>query len=383
MKIYTATFLMFSLLQVLSSCSSRTDVEEGGQADVSVSTNETIELSKTQFQNMDMKFGKLETKTFHEVIKATGMFDVPPQNQASVSSYFGGTVKNIQLLPGQRVGKGQILFTLENPDFIQVQQDFLEAKGQLAYLESDYERQKNLVQDNVSSQKNYLKAEADYTVIRVKVESLRKKLLLMNINPNKLSLENIKTSINVSSPINGYVSQVDISRGAFLNASQSAITIIDTDHMHIELNIFEKDLSRVRKGQTIRFSIQEDKSKMYNAYVYLVNKTVDQKNRTIGIHGHLSDGNLSSMFTPGMYVEADIYSTSVEKVSLPEDALVEVEGKYYALVLLKASNDKYSLQKREVQSGESSNGYVEVLNQKDFDENTQFLIKGAFNLIAE
>src|SRR5690606_33026367 len=114
-----------------------------------------------QFQSSNMVLGKMEMGSFHEVVKANGMFDVPPENRAAVSCYFGGTVKDIRLLPGQKVKKGQVLFILENPDYVQMQQDFLEAKGQLAYLKSDYERQKNLAQDNVTSQKNYLKAESE------------------------------------------------------------------------------------------------------------------------------------------------------------------------------------------------------------------------------
>ncbi|MBK8500845.1 MAG: efflux RND transporter periplasmic adaptor subunit [Saprospiraceae bacterium] len=341
------------------------------------------ELSETQFQSSGMKLGKMEMKAFHEVVKANGMFDVPPENRATVSSYFGGTVKNIQLLPGERVKEGQVLFILENPDFVQLQQDYLEAKGQLTYLESDYERQKNLAQDNIASQKNYLRAESDYTVTRVKLESLSKKLTLMNLNPSDLTMENIRTTVTVTSPINGYVTQVNITRGMFLNPSQAAITIVNTDHLHLELNIFEKDLPKVRVGQPIRFKTQEDKSKEYQASVHLVNKTVDLENRTIGIHGHLSDEKLSDRFNPGMYLEADIYTTSESRASLPQNALVEVDGKYYVLVLTDSSNVGYAFSKKEVKTGSSNNDYVEILNTDDFEDKSEVLVNGAFNLVTE
>jgi cobalt-zinc-cadmium efflux system membrane fusion protein len=330
-----------------------------------------------------MKLGKLEMKEFHEIVKTNGIFDVPPQNRVAVGAYFGGYIKDIQLLPGEQVKKGQILFILENPDFIQLQQEFLEAQGQLTYLKSDYERQKNLALDNVTSQKNYLKAESEYTVTRVKVESLSKKLTLMNINPTSLTLENIRTTINVSAPISGYVTQVNIMRGAFLNPSEQAIIIVDPDHMHLELDIFEKDLSKVHVGQPIQFRIQEDKSKEYKASVHLVNKTVDTEKRTIGIHGHLLEEKQADNFSPGMYVEADIYTTSELKLSLPQDALVEVAGKYYVLSLENSSNTGYSFVKKEVKTGISNNERIEILNSQDFKENAEFLIKGAFNLIAE
>ena len=320
-------------------------------------------------------------KEFHQVVKANGMFDVPPENRASISSYYGGTVKNIQLLPGERVKKGQILFILENPDYVQLQQDFLEAKGQLTYLKSDYERQKNLVQDRVTSQKSYLKSESEYTVTRVRVESISKKLKLMNIDPNTLTIGNIHTTINIYSPINGYVTKVNITRGAYLNPSEVAITLVDTDHLHLELNIFEKDISKVDIGQPIRFRVQEDIGRQYEAVVHLVNKVVDPENRTIGIHGHLLNEKLSTKFNPGMYVEAEIYTTSESKKSLPQDAIVEVDGQYYVLVLESSSNGNYVFAQKEVKTGKSDNGYIEILNYQDFNINAEFLVNGAFKLI--
>ena len=380
---HSVSCLIIASLLALASCSYKSDSQVDEKAITQKSVEETYNLNKIQFESSDMKLGKIEMRTFHEVVKAKGIFDVPPGNRASVSSYFGGTVKELRLLPGERVKKGQVLFTLENPDFVQIQQDFLETKGQLAYLKSDYERQKNLVQDNVSSKKTFLKAESDYTVSKVKLKSLSKKLILMNINPNSLTLDNIRTTISVPSPIDGHVTQVNITRGSFIIPSQSAINIVNTDYLHLELNIFEKDLPRVSIGQKIQFRIQEDKSKEYKAAVHLVNKTVDPINRTIGIHGHLTNKKISSRFSPGMYVEADIYSTSVSRASLPEDTLVEIEGKYYALVLQGTSNNGYSFVKKEVKGGKSNNGFVEILNPHDFNDSTLFLTIGAFNLITE
>jgi cobalt-zinc-cadmium efflux system membrane fusion protein len=375
-------YMLFASLLFFGSCSSPSGIPEGEATATATAKEGTFELTSKQFQSSGMELGKLEMAPFHQVVKAIGKFDVPPENNAAVSSYFAGTVIDIRLLPGERVNRGQRLFTLENPDFVQMQQDYLEAKGQLTYLQSDYERQKNLAQDNVTSQKKYLKAESDYIVTKVRAESLAKKLSLMNIDPNALSLENIRTRIQVTSPINGYVTRVDAMRGKFLSPSQTAISIVDTDHMHLELNIFEKDLPKIAKGQPIKFKIQEDDSREYEAFVYLVNKTVDAEDRTIGIHGHLTDEKLTERFNPGMYVEAEIFTSESSKLSLPQDALVDIEGKYYVLILESKSEDGYTFIKKEVKTGLSNDTNVEILNHQEFRENTQFLTKGAFNLIT-
>jgi len=383
MRKLIAGFFIAATLISSTSCSQKPEVPSVELASTELKNENSFKLTKLQFSSSEMKLGKLETKEFHQVVRATGMIDVPPENRVNVSTYFGGTVQHIRLLPGERVKKGQVLFTLENPDYVQMQQEYLETKGQLTFLKSDFERQKNLVQDNVTSQKNYLKSEADYTVAKVKLESLAKKLILMGIDPKSLRIENIRSTIEITSPISGYVTQVNIARGAFLSPSQSAITIVDTDHLHLELNIFEKDLPKVKIGQPIQFKLQEDHSKKHNATVYLVNQTVHVENRTVGVHGHLTDEGISSKFNPGMYVEADIFTTTELNLALPQEALVEMDGKYFALVLVASSQDSFTFLKKEVKTGSINNGYVEILNFDALSDTSEILVKGAFNLITE
>ncbi|MDD4605635.1 MAG: efflux RND transporter periplasmic adaptor subunit, partial [Dysgonamonadaceae bacterium] len=184
-------------------------------------------------------------------------------------------------------------------------------------------------------------------------------------------------------PINGYVTDVNITKGSFLNPSNVAMIIVDTDHLQLELNIFEKDLAKVRIGQPIHFRIQEDQSQQYEASVYLVNKTVDAEKRTIGILGQLSDAKLTNRFNPGVYVQADIYTTSDSRPSLPQEALVEVDDKNYVLVLDSSSDAGLTFIKKEVKTGVSNNDDIEIMNAGDFNENSEFLVKGAFNLIKE
>jgi cobalt-zinc-cadmium efflux system membrane fusion protein len=383
MKSQAFYLLMVLSISLLAACSSKTKTIDLGETELEIQNDDVYNLTLVQFQSSGMELGKLEMNSFHEVVKTNGTMDVPPENRAEVGSYFGGTVKAFKLLPGEKVKKGQVLFSLENPDYVKIQQDYLEAKAQLTYLKSDYERQKSLAQDEVSSQKKYLKAESDYLVTQVTVESLGKKLTLMNIDPNSLAMDNIRTTIDVFSPLTGYIDNVYISKGTFLNPSTMAVSIVNTDHMHLELNIFEKDLAKVKVGQPIKFRIQNDGNNDYEAAVHLVNKTVESENRTIGVHGHLSDKKPSHAFIPGMYVEADIYTSSSKRKSLPKNALVEVEGKFYALVLQNTSEAGYIFLKRQVETGLSNANEIEILNTAEFEEDTQFLTKGAYDLITE
>ena len=243
-KFLAAGVIAISAL-VVSSCSPNSDTIVIEDETVETASENRYEISVVQFESSNMKLGKMEAYNFHSTIKATGVMDVPPQNRVSVMAYFGGYVKDVTLLPGEHVKKGQTLFTLENPEYVQLQQEFLEAQGQLTFLKSDYERQKNLAQDNVTSQKNYLKAEADYTVTRARLQSLQKQLSLMSIDPSTLTLHNIRTSIPVKAQISGHVTEVNINKGSYLTPSDIAMALIDTDHLHLELEL-KKNVGKLK-----------------------------------------------------------------------------------------------------------------------------------------
>lgn len=369
----------FLLMGILTSCGAEEVKQENTAPETSV-TN--VELTNRQFELGKMELGTLSSQMFHKTVKANGILDVPPENKATVSIYFGGYVKDIQLLPGQKVSKGQKLFELENPDYVQVQQDFLEAKSRLRYLKQDFERQSSLSADNVSSQKTASKAESDYKIAYAQVESLKKKLSLMSIDPSKVSETNLRSTITVSAPISGFVTAVPISRGMFLNPSDVAVTIMNGSVIHVELTVFEQDLKDIKIGQTVKFRLQKD-YQQYTAVVHLINKAIDPVKRTINVHCDLKTESQSALFTPGMYVESEIETTESKSLSLPASAVVNMGDAYYVLILKNKSAKGYLFERKLVKVGAGNNDYVEILNATDFKANTSFLIHGAFNLIKD
>ncbi|MDE3742090.1 efflux RND transporter periplasmic adaptor subunit [Maribacter polysaccharolyticus] len=368
------------LLLSLASCNSKEKTETAyTDATKGIQDEDVITITENQFNSGGMELGEITLHDFNAVVKANGMFAVPPQNQVDVSAYFAGYVKDIGLLPGDVVKKGQVLFTIENPDYIQIQQDFLEARGRLTYLKSDYERQQELMVDNVTSKKNFLKAESEYMVTLAQFQSLKKKLGLMNIDPNSLTGENIRSVITVISPLSGYATTINASKGMYLNPSDIAITVTNTDDLHIELKIFEKDLPLVKVGQPINIRLQNDVDRVYKGVVHLVNKAINAQSRTVDIHGDLLDDGEVRQFAPGMYIEAEILTTSAEHPALPTEAVANIDNDFF--VLVKEDNTRFK--RVLVKTGSKDNGFTQILNAADFEANTEFLTKGAFNLITE
>jgi len=372
--------LLLVAIMALASCNSKEKSEvKNTDATEKVENTDIATITENQFKSGDMELGKITTQPFNTVVKANGMFAVPPENQADVSAYFAGYVKDINLLPGDAVKKGQTLFTIENPEYVQVQQNFLEAKGRLNYLKSDYDRQKELIADNVTSKKNFLKAESEYTVTLAQYQSLKKRLSLMNINPNTLSGDNIRSVINVPSPLSGYATTINATKGMYLNPSDVAITVTNTDDLHIELKIFEKDLPMVKVGQPINVRLQNDMNTIYEGKVHLVNKTINLQERTVNIHGDLMNDSDAKLFAPGMYIDGEILTTTTEYPALPVEAVANIDNDYFVLVKENGTNFKRVL----VKIGATNNGFVQIVNADDFKPDTQFLTKGAFNLITE
>lgn len=374
----TCIILILSIF--MNGCSTNS---KSSEKEVLTTEEELIVLTEEQFQSFNMELDSVLLHDFHNEVHANGKFDLPPESKASVSSFYGGAIKELKLLPGEYVKKGSLLFKLENPDFVQMQQDYLEAQGQLDYLKSNFKRQQSLYENKITSEKNFLKTKSDYTVMQVKEKSLKKKLEMMHINPNTLTTENLKTSISIVSPINGYIDQVLGVQGDFLKPAVIALTIVDIDHLHLELNVFEKDLPKLEIGQSIKFKLLDDPENTYAAKIYLINKTVDAELRTVGIHGHLIDESLKNKFNPGMYVEAEILTSTETKVALPIASVVESEGKYHVLILKEKNEAGYFFEKKQIEIGQVDTTYVEILNSNQFEKKTLFLTKGAFSLISE
>lgn len=371
-------YIVLLSINLFFACQSTTD--NTNNQEVLVAVNNDITVSKKQFETGEMKLGKLMTRQLPTTVSTRGYIDVPPGNRAAVSPFYGGYVKQIEVLPGQKIKKGQLLFTLQNPDYLKIQQAYLEAKEQLVYLETDYKRQQTLAEEKIASQKNYKKAEAEYRVMQVKYQGLKEQLALMNIAIAPLNQRKLTSTMAIYAPITGFITKVNTMKSAFINASEVALEIVNTDHIHLELQVFEKDAMHIKKHQKISFSVPESGSLTFTGEVYLVGKSVDTQQRTVDIHGHIADSETKN-FIPGMYVDAAIEVNSEAAMCLPESAIVEIDGLNYILVQIKSASESLQFMKQQITIGKKSEGWVEIKNAKDIKDKTILLV-GSFVLIG-
>jgi cobalt-zinc-cadmium efflux system membrane fusion protein len=344
-------------------------------------SEESIQISQTQFEQNNMQLGMLKEHTFPNTIQVSGMIDVPPENKAVVNATMGGYIKKLSYLEGDTIKKGQLLATIENPEFVSLQQEYSEIHERLTFLKSEYERQKTMLDENITSQKSFLKAESDYKTAVATYNGLRAQLKILNISPSAVEKGIITASAPIYAPISGSITKVNVTKGAYISPANPIVEIIDNSHIHLELSVFEKDILKVKKEQPIEFSISEATAETFKATVHLVGTAIEP-NRTIKVHGHI-ENETAYHFLTGMFVEANIITDTFKAMALPNEAIITIDDIAYVLLLQKKEGNTYHFTQQQIEIGARYNTHTIIKNPERFTAKTHFLTKGAFNLISE
>ena len=322
-----------------------------------------VQLTEAQSKTAGIMLGKIENKQISGTVKVNGVLDVPPQQLVSISVPLGGFVKNTSLLQGSRVKKGQVIATIENLDFIQIQQDYLEAKGQLELTEADYKRQQELAKENVNSQKTLQQSRTNFSTWQAKYNALREKLKVINVDLKSLEAGKVTSSINLYSPIGGYVTQVNVNIGKFVTPTDVIFEIVDTEHLHAELIVFEKDVLKLKIGQKVRFTLANETEERM-ATIYLIGREIN-KERTVQVHCHIDKEDTELL--PGMYLSAHVETGGALVPALPDEAIVDYNGKKYIFIVSEEKNEKGKPQESaqhftmlEIQTSNRELGFTEV-----------------------
>ncbi|MCK9424180.1 MAG: efflux RND transporter periplasmic adaptor subunit [Bacteroidales bacterium] len=382
MKTKKILMILVSALFVIS-CNSKSGSEKQ-TGDHEVLPPNTVEMNDAQYQSAGIELGAIEQKVLSSELRVNGIVNVTPQNLVSISAIMGGYIKSIGLVQGSPVSKDQVIAVIENQEFIELQQKYLEGKSKLEYAETEYKRQKDLNKENVNSAKTYQLAMSEFKGLQSTVFALEQKLKLIGIDAKKLEVENISGSVTVLSPISGYVKTVSVNIGKYVNPTDVIVEIINNQNLTLELTVFEKDIDQVTIGQKISFILPDKPENKQSAVIYQVGKSLND-DKTIKVYATVDNQNKSLL--PGMYINAIINTQNDYTTALPEEAILSFEDKNYIFIFSdkKKEGDKVvSLFKIiEVKKGVTNEGFTEVILPKDFDlKQSRIVIKGAYNLLS-
>lgn len=366
--------IIITAILTIAACGGKTKPESKA---ANPESETTVMLSEAQLKNSDIQTGKITQRNISSLLKVNGKIEVPPQNMVSVSVPLGGYLKYTKLLAGMHVRKGEIIATIEDQQYIQLQQDYLMAKAHFTSIESEYNRQKDLNQSKASSDKVFQQSQTEFLSQKIMIKALEEKLLLIGVNPHKLSGDNISRSINIYSPIDGFVSAVKQNIGKYVTPTDILFELVNPSDIHLQLTVFEKDLDKITIGQQLIAFNNTQPDKKYACEVILIGKDVSAE-RTVQVHCHFEQYDKSLL--PGMYMNAEVEVSTLNAFVIHNDGLVRFEGKQY--VFIQASTNTFKIQ--EVTTQNTENGFTQITFADSTDmRNKTFVTKGAYTLLMK
>ncbi len=358
----------------------QTKEESSTETDIAVKVSDEVSLTKDQYKVADIQLGKVEMRNLSNVIKASGQLNLPPESMVSVSAPLGGYVKSAGLLPGQAVRQGQVVAVIENPEFIDIQQEYLESKSRLEFLQLEYKRQEDLRKENINSAKTFQQVSAELKTIQARMSGLQQKLLLIGISTKSLEAGKISRTSNLYSPINGYVITSNANKGKYAMPTDVLFELGNKSDLHLSLNVYEKDASKIRVGQPIRFALANAADYNRVARVFLIGKVTGNEG-TVPVRCRIENISDPSLI-PGMYAKALISVTDEEVPAVPSEAIVNADGNDYLFIQTKNETNGYIFKMIPVKRGIEEDGFTEVILPEQFDRNSQLVLKGAYALLS-
>lgn len=415
MKKSLSIYLIFCIGILVAGCGnkgkSETAAETHAEEEHAHENPATISLNAEQMKSIGLELGRIEQKQLTSSLKANGILKVPNQNKATATVLYGGVVQSILVQPGNTVKKGQVLATIANPEFIQLQEDYLTTASQITLAELEYERQKELSGGNAGALKRLQQSEAELKTLKTKKASLHKQLELAGINASTLNNDNIRSTVNIVSPISGSVSSVSVNIGSRVDINTSVAEIVDNSQLHLDLYVYEKDLPKLKEGQTIHFTLTNNPGKEYDADIFGISNTFEDASKAIAVHAAVK-GDKSGLID-GMNITALVSLDNATLPAVPTEAIVNHEGQDYIFIVTDdhaeaehreseeghdhdeaghhhdddektpPPTDGLTFERIPVRRGTTDVGYTEIALLKDVPANVRIVVKGAFFVWAK
>lgn len=343
-----------------------------------------VTLTVAQQRAAGLETGSYQRQNMTTDVQATGSIEVPPQNRAAISAQLGGYVQTVNVLPGQPVRAGMVLATLRGPEFLKLQQDYLQSRARVTFLGQELARQQVLDAEDVGAKRKLQQARADYASEQAAVRASAAQLRQLGLSVARIDAGNIISDVPLTSPMSGTVKAVNLSRGQYVNPQDMLVEIVNNQDLHLELKVFEQDIARVKVGQPILFTVKNRGSdEQFRARVFLVGKAFDDDARTVRVHAHLVPERADLL--PGQFVAARIQTGAARQRTLPEAGLVQAGPLSYAFAAVgrPAAGGRVTFRRLRMRTGPAQGGSVAVTPLDPVPDSTRLVRRGAYFLQAE
>jgi cobalt-zinc-cadmium efflux system membrane fusion protein len=379
MKNFKKSFIVFLMAAIVACQSNNTNTEDiASEPDLN-----QISISKAKIDRAGIKLGEIKKELLSKDVHARGKIVVPPQNQASVNAYIGGVIRDIFVVPGEKVRKGQILATYAGPDVIAAQQNYLTAKNNFELYSKEYERQKSLKKENISSDKEFQNTESRYLESKSTLMATKSTMEMLQIDIEALDRGVISNEIQIVSPIEGIVQEVNINVGRYAEQQSALFEVLNTSKLWLEISVFEKDIQLVKVGQRVTFAPSSEMKKIYEAHVTSVGLMVEDDIRVVKVFAKIGE-NIETLI-PGMFASCEIHTSEQYLDALPEEAIViENEAEKYGFYTLDDPNtEEMTFHRFDVKTGYVEDGFIQVEPIEKLPDQAKIVIEGVYYIRAE
>ena len=376
MKLYTLfTFILSALIVLTTGCGKSSKTNE----DAKPETDQLVKITINQFNADSMAIGTISTQTFEDEVRCNGYITASANGMAQISSPIAGIVESVNCSMGSYVKKGQTLCMITGNELMAMQQEFTETSARLKRLKSDYERSKSLYDEKIGAEKDFIAIESEYKAMKSKYLSLKLRLELLRLNVAKIEAGDLYASFSVISTINGYITKQNLVLGQFIEQQKLLVEIVDINQLQIQLSVFEKDIAKLKPGQTVNFRSPGEISFNNKATLVSIGKAVNPDTKTVTCIAAIKNSQQANLINQS-YIEAIIAVNNSQAKALPTESLIKSGKDYYVLLVEKSDNEAYYFRKQKVTIGLTSKGFTEITDDIDL---TKVLIKGVYNLSAE
>ncbi len=338
-----------------------------------------IEITKAQFQSENMKFGEPLLASFSDLVHFTGNIIPSVSGQAQISLPVQGLVTKIHCKPGQFVNKGGLLFDISGNEFVDMQKDFAESAALVNRLKIDFERAKELSNENIGAKKDLIFAESAYNVEMAKLNALVVKLQYIGLDVSKIEGGTFYPSYTLKAPVKGYVNRINATIGQYVQPAETIAEIVDIETFQLKISVFEKDIYKIEPGQNVEFQTTGNNAAKYAAKLISVGKSINENTMSIDCLAEIENLK-NTRLVNGQFVEGEIIVASDTVLSLPQAAIITAENETFVLAFEKETDENIFLKKTDVKTGRINNGFIELT---DFPGSKKLLVNGVYNIQIE
>jgi RND family efflux transporter MFP subunit len=282
---------------------------------------------------IEVGVAEVKTGSFTNYVQIQGKIDA--QDNVTAYPQSPGTITNIYVKPGQRVAKGQVLVQLDNSV---LQQNIAQGEAQLSLLQTLYNRQKNLWDQKIGTEVQFLQAQT-------------------NLQAGKKSLASLRQQANlyrITSPINGTVDQMDLKLGQVAQPGTTGIRIVNADVLKVKADVPESYAGSVGTGNTVMILVPDAHDSLTTKVTFAA-KAIDPTSRSFAVEIKLPARKTLRPNMTAILKIADYSKTNT--ITIPVKAIQRSEEGDYVYI-----NVNGIAKRTAIKSGITYGGQTEILS---------------------